>query len=366
MRLCLIGNPNLAHIRRWVQDFANLGWEVHLIGEHQLRVAAPKNCIFYDLPKFFNARKLRYLAWGIAVRGLVKRIRPQLVHSLGVASAGWLGVLTNFRPFLVSALGSDLMLLDRRSAAHRTLSRIVLSKADYVLCVSTPLFQKAGEFGVTLDRRQIVYLGVNTDIFNSNQDRKNLRQVLGLPQSPLALNLRAIHDVYRPLDLAQAIPAVLNRVQEANFAVFTYNSDPVLLAEFRRKIEVAGAGNSVFYIPPLIDDRVIASYFQAADVAISIPTSDGMPASVLEAMACGCSLVASDLPNLKEWVRDEQEGLIVPVGNVPKLEDALVRLLTDAPLRMRIQANAIQVIQRQGSRQQTLKLVQQIYEKFIS
>jgi len=366
MRLCLIGNPNIAHTRRWVQDLDSLGWEIHLISEHVLRGEIPKNCTFYDLTKLFNMRKLRYLIWGITVRGLVKRIKPQLVHSLGVASAGWLGAAMGFHPFIVSALGSDLMLLDKRSTAHQALSQRVLRQADYVLCVSTPLLQKAAELDVPDQRRQLVYLGVDTEIFKPSNDRLKKRQDLGLPEGPLVLNLRAIQPVYRPLDLAKAIPGVLEQIPEVNFAIFTYNAELVLLAEFQQTIDAAGTSQSVHYIPPLTDDAIIASYFQAADVSVSIPESDGMPASVLEAMACGCVLVASDLPNLHEWIRHKEEGLLVPVGDIPKLTDALIRVLRDDHLRRKLQAQAVQVIQRQGDRKQIIQQVQQIYAKFTN
>ena len=361
MRLCLIGNPNIAHIQRWTRDFLNLGWEVHLIGEHSTSKPLPKGCIFYDLTKQTNIRKFRYLAWAVAIRRLVKQIQPHIVHSLGITSAGWLGAAGGRKPFIVSALGSDLMLLHERSYFHRLLSRWTMQQADYVICVSQPLFIKAGEYGVDVSKREVVYMGVDTKIFAPVENREKLRRQLHLPDGPMVLSIRALNPVYHPLDLARAIPGVLQQAPGAKFAIFTYNAQAGLVEQFKQIVAQSGADDSVTFIPPLDDDRIIASYFQAADVAVSIPASDGMPVSVLEAMGCKCALVTTDLPNLKEWITHEKEGLLIPVGDSRALEDALVRLLSDADLRSKLQANAARRIQEQGSRQASIQRCIEIY-----
>jgi glycosyltransferase involved in cell wall biosynthesis len=62
---------------------------------------------------------------------------------------------------------------------------------------------------------------------------------------------------------------------------------------------------------------------------------------VIEANATGCVAVASDSPGLKESVRHEETGLLVPHGDVPALADALTRLLRDDELLVRMSRNAL-------------------------
>lgn len=66
---------------------------------------------------------------------------------------------------------------------------------------------------------------------------------------------------------------------------------------------------------------------------------EGHPKALLEAMACGMAVVAADAPGLREVIRHEETGLVVP-GTAESLAESLDRLLRDAPLRARLGAAA--------------------------
>ena len=102
---------------------------MHLIGETPLRASLPPEIIYHDLTRHTNVRKLRYLVWARAVRQLVRKIKPDVLHAHQVASAGWLGAAANYHPLLVSAWGSDLLVGTRRSWTQRLLARWVLPRA---------------------------------------------------------------------------------------------------------------------------------------------------------------------------------------------------------------------------------------------
>jgi len=64
--------------------------------------------------------------------------------------------------------------------------------------------------------------------------------------------------------------------------------------------------------------------------------------SLLEAMACGCALVASEGMPVAEVIRDGHEGLLVPLDAPVPLAERVLTLLGDAPLRSRLGAAARQ------------------------
>jgi glycosyltransferase involved in cell wall biosynthesis len=63
---------------------------------------------------------------------------------------------------------------------------------------------------------------------------------------------------------------------------------------------------------------------------------EGWGLTVVEAGACGTAVVASDAPGLRDSVRRDETGLLVPFGDDAALADALIRVLTDEPLRGRL------------------------------
>jgi len=77
----------------------------------------------------------------------------------------------------------------------------------------------------------------------------------------------------------------------------------------------------------------IAAWYAAADVLAFPSVKEGFGLAVLEAMSAGLPVVTSDLPVFHEWLVADRDALLVPVGDVEALADALSRACTDADLR---------------------------------
>jgi glycosyltransferase involved in cell wall biosynthesis len=86
----------------------------------------------------------------------------------------------------------------------------------------------------------------------------------------------------------------------------------------------------------------MAAYYQAADVAVSIASSDSAPRSAFEAMACGTPCVLSDLPWVHEVIRDGREAVVVPI-DADRVAGAVSALL-DAPDQRRRMAAAARAL----------------------
>jgi glycosyltransferase involved in cell wall biosynthesis len=366
LRLAYVANPYSIHTQRWMRYFIGRGHEVHLIGVSPTRKplvpsTMPSGVVLYDLATQINVRKLRYLVWGFATRRIVHRIQPDILHAHQVAGDGWVGAATGFHPFVVTAWGSDLLVGPERSWIHRRLARWVLGQADYVTCVSKTLATAACALGARPGRTDVVHWGIDTSIFKPSPSNRTLRQQLDLSPGPVVLSIRALRPLYNSLDIARAIPRVLQKVPDAQFIVRTYSYDPDLLARFQSVAEECGAAAVIQYVGDLPDDDTIADLYRMSDVAVSVPSSDGTPLSVLEAMACGTSLVVSDLPSLREWITDGRNGLLVPVGNVEALAEAIIQLLRNSQWRAEFRRQNQRLIQERANRQTEMAKMEALY-----
>jgi glycosyltransferase involved in cell wall biosynthesis len=96
-----------------------------------------------------------------------------------------------------------------------------------------------------------------------------------------------------------------------------------------------GVGAAAVFVRSIPHD-VMALYFNLAGALVSIPDSDGMPQSLLEAMACGTVPVVSDLPQYEGVVKNGVNALTVDRKNPQSVAQAVIRLLKDDETRARL------------------------------
>jgi glycosyltransferase involved in cell wall biosynthesis len=89
-----------------------------------------------------------------------------------------------------------------------------------------------------------------------------------------------------------------------------------------------------------VDEHTKLHYIQQAAVVVNTSEKEGWGLTVLEANACGVPAVASDVPGLRDAVRADETGLLVPHGDVEQLTAAIARLLTVDTERQRLAAGA--------------------------
>jgi glycosyltransferase-like protein len=85
-----------------------------------------------------------------------------------------------------------------------------------------------------------------------------------------------------------------------------------------------------------VGDAELPSWYQAADAFVFPSVKEGWGLAVLEALAAGLPTVTSNIPVFHEYLRDEQEAIMVPAGNSAALADAMLRMATDGDLRHRL------------------------------
>src|SRR5205823_12310089 len=100
-------------------------------------------------------------------------------------------------------------------------------------------------------------------------------------------------------------------------------------------------GNALIRFVPFENDaKIVARYYQAADVYLHAARADTFPNAVLEALACGTPVVATGVGGIPEQIVNDQTGPIVAPGDAAAMANATVQLLRDSLMRMHFAENA--------------------------
>ncbi len=363
LRLCYIANPNSPHTVRTVRPFVERGHQVHLITDRPARRAWP-GATLYDLSGSFRGRlpKLGLLTWAMQARAIVRDLQPDVLHAHQVDRGGWISLGVDYHPLALTAWGSDLLVQAGRSPLHQALSRAALRRADLVLAPAEPVCRRALALGADAERVRLMPWGVDTRIFCPGVVPTALRERLGVPQDALVvLSPRALAPIYNIDVILRAMNAVTRKVPDARLLIVAYNPRPSYRVKIAGMIERLGLGDAARLIPPAETPAQMADLYRLADVVVSVPSSEGLALTVLEAMACGIPVVISDLPSFDGWVAPGQNGLVVPVRDAEATAQAIVRLLKDTALRQKMCKRNIQKVREQASQAAWVEKMEALY-----
>lgn len=94
-----------------------------------------------------------------------------------------------------------------------------------------------------------------------------------------------------------------------------------------------------------IDSKKKDAYFQKCNIFVLPTYFEGLPMSLLEAMAYGCACVASEVGGIPQVMTDRKDGLMIPSKDVQSLKEALKNLLCDSELQKKLGVNARKTVE---------------------
>jgi mannose/cellobiose epimerase-like protein (N-acyl-D-glucosamine 2-epimerase family)/glycosyltransferase involved in cell wall biosynthesis len=109
----------------------------------------------------------------------------------------------------------------------------------------------------------------------------------------------------------------------------------------------------------------IAALWASAHIAVLPSHREGLPLSLLEAAACGRPLIATDVPGCRAITRSGINGLLVPLGDVNALADAIDRLAADAALRRKFGQASRELVEKEFSAARIGRDLTQLYQRLL-
>jgi glycosyltransferase involved in cell wall biosynthesis len=112
--------------------------------------------------------------------------------------------------------------------------------------------------------------------------------------------------------------------------------------------------------------RMVARYYQAADLYIHAARADTFPNTILEALACGIPVIATAVGGIPEQIHEGKTGFLTPLGDASAMAGAIWRLLEDPDLRKKMGDAAIREVNEKFSLDLQVKRFLSWYEEIIS
>lgn len=250
---------------------------------------------------------------------LLRRERIRVVHAHWIVPQGLVAAvlkrLLGARLHLVmTAHGSDLQ-ASMGGLVHR-LRVWALRQADVLAVVSEGMRELALAAGVRPERVVVAPMGVDTRRFHPPLPAEDRSGVLFVGRLVEGKGLDILVEAFARL--APQHPALRLVVV----------GDGPLRPGLEARVVALGLGERVAFVGARTAEGVAIAMRGAAVLAMP-SLAEGLGLVAAEALACACPVVASDIPGVRDVVRAEETGLLVPAGDAGALADALAQLLAD-------------------------------------
>lgn len=366
MRLFYIADVTSIHAQRWANYFAGKGHEVHFVSRRYTqgceglsdRIQVHALAKLAPLPQASRiAAYISALPWVLQVRSLVEKIKPDIVHADFIGVPGYLGAASGFRPLVLGAWGSDIMIMPRQNRAYRFLTKQALRRADRIICVSSALMEEIIALGASPSKIDVIPIGVDTGKFSPRPRNEAPADTFQSGESPVVISTRSLKSIYDVETLVRAIPLVLREVPEAKFVIAGAGEQESQLKELARNLGVSSVARFTGWVPR----AELPEYLSSADIYVSTSLSDGTSVSLLEAMACELSPVVTDIPANRPWVNDGENGFLFPAKGHKTLASKIIYLLNNEELRESFGRTSREIVQKKAEQQTEMEKIDSIY-----
>jgi glycosyltransferase involved in cell wall biosynthesis len=305
MNICLIGSSDSVHIKKWSAYFAARGHDVSVLSNSRTPIEGVRTVVLFEKRKFGN---LAYLLSLPRVRKTLRALNPDIVHFHYLGGVSLYGLVAKGPVILATPWGSDIYRLKNR-LMKKVIARLFRKSAE-ILTTSTPMaafLQK--NFAVDREKISTYSWGIETRLFTpaAPDEKARLREGLNIPESAfLIFSNRTMAPMYKTDLILRAFLESEGRLDHPFLVLLEGDADVGEgIRKYRDSIRTMSAGkDNIRILPGLIPTEVMAEYLRAADVAISIPSSDQRSSSVLEALASGPSVILSGLPPYQELKKE--------------------------------------------------------------
>lgn len=298
----------------------------------------------------------------LEISRVLQRERPKVLH-LHSSKAGLLGrlagKLTGVPQILFTAHGfsfhAQLHPIAMRVFAF--LERTLAPLADVIVPVSDYDRQRALQFRVCEpERLHCVPNGISPSRFEGH-DRAGMRAALGMPEETVLVGMVA--RFAHPKDHEGLLEAMRPLLSDSDAVRLVLIGGGPEMPRIRRLAETLGVAGQVVFLGDRDD---IPQLLAALDLFVLTSKFEGLPISVLEAMAAGLPVIASEVGGVPELVTHGETGMCVPAEDVEALREALCSLIADPAARERLGRKGRERARTEFTATKTVRGIEALYK----
>ncbi|HIE26877.1 TPA: glycosyltransferase family 1 protein, partial [Candidatus Poribacteria bacterium] len=238
--------------------------------------------------------------------------------------------------------------------------KYLFDKIDCIISISNQLKQPLVQAGIPVEKIHIIYNGVDLSEFTCDTPKVNVLRRDFEPIGDFMVGMVGrIEPFKKQKDFLQAAFEVLRVRQDVTFFLIGASHAELgrgaYLAEIQSFIREHGIAKNIVFTGFRTD---MPDVMASLDILVSASAGTVM----IEAMACGIPIVATDIASSSEVIEDGVTGILIPHNDIHAMTEAILRLLNDVSMRRQMGQAGRRRAEERFSRVRNAQLTQAVYD----
>jgi len=245
--------------------------------------------------------------------------------------------------------------------------RKMLNSVDRFIAITTQAEKELLTLGLSEDKISFIPNGVviGEKFAFKDEDRHAAKKKLGLSDGPIMLYMGRFASEKNIDIILEAMLELRREDQLCNLKLILLGSGSrwrSVEKQLRDFVTANGLSPHVDFLPPVYE---VYDYLVASDIFLLLSSTEGLSNSLLEAMACGCNIIATDIDANRDLLKNGENACLVPVRDVVATSKAIKKFLNSGYISHNSGKKALEVIKKNYAMEEIANRHFELYKELV-
>lgn len=342
-RILFLGESYRADAITWMKglkqfgDFKIITWELQTSNSYRFK------------------RILEYFFSPISIRKIIKKEKPDMVIAERTTSYGFLAALSGSKTIAIAQQGrTDLWPEESKLYPFKKfIQKYAFKKAHLIHAWGPVMAIHMKASGVDMDKVLVLPKGIDLSIFTSSINNSKKIE---------AIVTRSLMPEYRHDSILKAFGILNQKGIDFSLTIVGDGTRLQYLKDLAKELQIE---NKVIFTGR-IPNTELPKLLQQSNIYISMPITEGVSASLFEAMACNCFPVVSDIPGNQSWIKHRENGQLITIDDTEMLVNELIWSFENSELRNEAIIRNRKFVEENANYDLNMKVISEKYHELLN
>lgn len=299
-------------------------------------------------------RILEYFFSPFSIRKIIKKEKPDMVIAERTTSYGFLAALSGSKTIAIAQQGrTDLWPEDSvLYPLKKIIQKHAFKKAHLIHAWGPVMTISMREIGVDMNKVLVLPKGIDLSLFTPLTTNSSKIE---------AIVTRSLQPEYRHDSILKAFGILHQKGIDFSLTIVGNGTRLQFLKDLAKELEIE---NKVIFTGR-IPNTELPKLLQESNIYISMPITEGVSASLFEAMACNCYPVVSDIAGNQSWIKHRENGQLITIDDIEMLAEELIWSFKNTEMRNQAIVQNRKFVEENANYTINMKLIADKYHNLL-